>query len=240
MGYVGRLRRGSWSWSWSWMMHRAGKSERNQQRPREERRERRGNQGSGKEDATHPSNSPLSRNLCTPPGDTAAKARKNLRRDIERKLAEGSQKFLKAFGEVNEVRWPRHTAFSTFHVCAPLPISCPYSCWCGYMLTHCLVLCGRSLGIGWIIEIGWPAGAHHRYAHPVWRGAVTAAFDQRSLQSPPRPRGQSTRRTVRPIPYTSISISTTRIHEFYAAMRCGVWHPFPLPLPPSPLRISPN
>lgn len=44
-----------------------------------------------------------------PPGETAAKARKNLRRDIERKLAEGSQKFLKAFGEVNEVRRPRHT-----------------------------------------------------------------------------------------------------------------------------------
>lgn len=45
-----------------------------------------------------------------PPGETAAKARKNLRRDIERKLAEGSQKFLKAFGEVNEVR-PRHTSY---------------------------------------------------------------------------------------------------------------------------------
>lgn len=50
-----------------------------------------------------------------PPGETAAKARKNLRRDIERKLAEGSQKFLKAFGEVNEVRRPRHTH-------RPLPI----------------------------------------------------------------------------------------------------------------------
>ncbi|KAI0045369.1 oligomeric complex COG6 [Auriscalpium vulgare] len=37
-----------------------------------------------------------------PPGDTAAKARKHLRRDIEGKLAEGSQKFLKAFGEVDQ------------------------------------------------------------------------------------------------------------------------------------------
>ncbi|KAI0064458.1 oligomeric complex COG6 [Artomyces pyxidatus] len=37
-----------------------------------------------------------------PPGDTAAKARKHLRRDIEGKLSEGSQKFLKAFGEVDQ------------------------------------------------------------------------------------------------------------------------------------------
>ncbi|KAI0318919.1 oligomeric complex COG6 [Amylostereum chailletii] len=37
-----------------------------------------------------------------PPGETAAKARKNLRRDIETKLADGSQKFLKAFGEVDQ------------------------------------------------------------------------------------------------------------------------------------------
>ncbi|KAI0029221.1 oligomeric complex COG6 [Vararia minispora EC-137] len=37
-----------------------------------------------------------------PPGDTAARARKNLRRDIETKLGEGSQKFLKAFGEVDQ------------------------------------------------------------------------------------------------------------------------------------------
>ena len=39
-----------------------------------------------------------------PPGETAAKARKNLRRDVESKLAEGSQKFLRAFGEVDQVR----------------------------------------------------------------------------------------------------------------------------------------
>ncbi|KAA1469161.1 oligomeric complex COG6 [Dentipellis sp. KUC8613] len=36
-----------------------------------------------------------------PPGETAARARKHLRRDIETKLAEGSQKFLNAFGEVD-------------------------------------------------------------------------------------------------------------------------------------------
>ena len=38
-----------------------------------------------------------------PPGETSARARKNLRRDIENKLAVGSQNFLKAFGEVDQV-----------------------------------------------------------------------------------------------------------------------------------------
>ena len=38
-----------------------------------------------------------------PPGDTAAKARKHLRRDIESKLEEGSLKFLAAFGSVDQV-----------------------------------------------------------------------------------------------------------------------------------------
>jgi hypothetical protein len=38
-----------------------------------------------------------------PPGETAARARKNLRRDVEAKLAESSQKFLRAFGEVDQV-----------------------------------------------------------------------------------------------------------------------------------------
>lgn len=37
------------------------------------------------------------------PGESAAKARKNLRRDMENKLAEGSRQFLKAFGEVDQV-----------------------------------------------------------------------------------------------------------------------------------------
>ncbi|KAF8518194.1 oligomeric complex COG6 [Gautieria morchelliformis] len=36
------------------------------------------------------------------PRDTAVRARRSLRRDTEAKLAEGSQKFLKAFGEVDE------------------------------------------------------------------------------------------------------------------------------------------
>ena len=40
------------------------------------------------------------------PGDTAARARKHLRRDVENKLTETSHKFLKAFGEVDQVRVP--------------------------------------------------------------------------------------------------------------------------------------
>lgn len=43
-------------------------------------------------------------------GDIAARARKNLRRDVESKLAESSKQFLKAFGEVDKVcvpsNWP--------------------------------------------------------------------------------------------------------------------------------------
>lgn len=38
-----------------------------------------------------------------PPGDTAAKARKHLRRDIESKMEEGSLRFLAAFGMVDQV-----------------------------------------------------------------------------------------------------------------------------------------
>ena len=40
-----------------------------------------------------------------PPGDTAAKARKHLRRDIESKMEEGSLRFLAAFGMVDQVRF---------------------------------------------------------------------------------------------------------------------------------------
>ncbi|KZT08863.1 uncharacterized protein LAESUDRAFT_757046, partial [Laetiporus sulphureus 93-53] len=36
-------------------------------------------------------------------GDIAARARRNLRRDVESKLAESSRKFLLAFGEVDKV-----------------------------------------------------------------------------------------------------------------------------------------
>lgn len=36
-------------------------------------------------------------------GQSAAMARKHLKRDVERKLAEGSQRFLAAFGEVDKV-----------------------------------------------------------------------------------------------------------------------------------------
>ena len=38
-----------------------------------------------------------------PPGETAALARRNLRRDIETKLSDGAQRFLKAFGAVDQV-----------------------------------------------------------------------------------------------------------------------------------------
>jgi conserved oligomeric Golgi complex subunit 6 len=38
-----------------------------------------------------------------PPGDTAAKARKHLRRDIESKMEEGSLRFLSAFAMVDQV-----------------------------------------------------------------------------------------------------------------------------------------
>lgn len=37
------------------------------------------------------------------PGDIAARARKNLRRDVESRLAESSRQFLTAFGEVDKV-----------------------------------------------------------------------------------------------------------------------------------------
>jgi hypothetical protein len=37
------------------------------------------------------------------PGELAARARKNLRRDMENKLTEGSRQFLRAFGDVDQV-----------------------------------------------------------------------------------------------------------------------------------------
>ncbi|CCL99987.1 uncharacterized protein FIBRA_02012 [Fibroporia radiculosa] len=45
-------------------------------------------------------NGPVSAEAC--PGEIAARARKQLRRDVESKLAESSRKFLKAFGEVDK------------------------------------------------------------------------------------------------------------------------------------------
>jgi len=44
-----------------------------------------------------------------PPGDTAAKARKHLRRDIESKMEEGSLRFLTAFSAVDQVGITLHT-----------------------------------------------------------------------------------------------------------------------------------
>lgn len=38
-----------------------------------------------------------------PAGDVAVKARRHMRRDVEKRLAEGSHKFLEAFGDVDQV-----------------------------------------------------------------------------------------------------------------------------------------
>ena len=45
-------------------------------------------------------------------GELAARARKNIRRDMENKLAEGAQHFLKVLGEVNEVSTGHATKLS--------------------------------------------------------------------------------------------------------------------------------
>lgn len=42
------------------------------------------------------------------PGEIAARARRNLRRDVESKLSESSRRFLTAFAEVDKVRRKRH------------------------------------------------------------------------------------------------------------------------------------
>src|SRR6267154_3529948 len=59
-----------------------------------------------------------------PPGDTAAKARKHLRRDIESKMEEGSLRFLAAFGTVDQVRITLPFGSHTTHFAA-LEIGCP-------------------------------------------------------------------------------------------------------------------
>ncbi|KAJ7139696.1 oligomeric Golgi complex subunit 6 [Mycena epipterygia] len=55
----------------------------------------------GKEAARNIEDDELDEEWAKPTG-SAARARKNLRRDMERKLAEGSHQFLKAFGEVDQ------------------------------------------------------------------------------------------------------------------------------------------
>jgi hypothetical protein len=59
-----------------------------------------------------------------PPGDTAAKARKHLRRDIESKMEEGSLRFLAAFGVVDQVRITQ-ILFDSPNLLAVLEIGCP-------------------------------------------------------------------------------------------------------------------
>jgi hypothetical protein len=44
------------------------------------------------------------------PGDIAARARRGLRRDVERRLADGSRAFLAAFADVDHVRMPHPAA----------------------------------------------------------------------------------------------------------------------------------
>ena len=51
-----------------------------------------------------------------PPGDTAAKARRHLRRDIESKMEEGSLRFLAAFGMVDQVRIALPSGLHTTHL----------------------------------------------------------------------------------------------------------------------------
>jgi hypothetical protein len=50
------------------------------------------------------------------PGERAARARKNLRRDVENKLTEASHKFLKAFGEVDQVGSFRTLIWKVMHL----------------------------------------------------------------------------------------------------------------------------
>jgi hypothetical protein len=59
-----------------------------------------------------------------PPGDTAAKARKHLRRDIESKMEEGSLRFLAAFGVVDQVSITL-MLFGSPDSLAALEIGCP-------------------------------------------------------------------------------------------------------------------
>ncbi|KAJ6626835.1 oligomeric complex COG6 [Mycena sp. CBHHK59/15] len=49
------------------------------------------------------------------PGESAARARKNLRRDMEKKLAEGSRQFLMAFGEVDQKLEELQRHIATMH-----------------------------------------------------------------------------------------------------------------------------
>jgi hypothetical protein len=67
------------------------------------------------------------------PGDTAAKARKHLRRDIESKLEEGSLKFLTAFGSVDQVRIILSLVQPTRSSSSPaIEIGCPTGPYNGY------------------------------------------------------------------------------------------------------------
>ena len=64
----------------------------------------------------------------TIPGERAARARKNLRRDVENKLTEASHKFLKAFGEVDQVGSFRMLIWKVMYLMYP----CVHSNWTSY------------------------------------------------------------------------------------------------------------
>jgi len=91
-----------------------------------------------------------------PPGETAARARKNLRRDIENKLAEGSQKFLKAFGEVDQV------------------------CICSSLFLWLALFGTRRVDVAsWFnSETGCTSEAHHRHASELRSSSSPAAVDE--------------------------------------------------------------
>lgn len=79
------------------------------------------------------------------PGETAARARKNLRRDVENKLTEASHQFLKAFGEVDQV-----CSFHTLCVVLWYLIKLVHSNWtpCKHTYPQCACIVMR-LKVSW-------------------------------------------------------------------------------------------
>lgn len=93
-------------------------------------------------------------------GEIAARARKNLRTDVERRLAEGSRKFLDAFRDVDQVCVPS----ATLRVKGAL------------VLTR-------------LTELGRAPSTNRRYAAKVRRGRGPASADERVLRRAARSRG---------------------------------------------------
>lgn len=102
------------------------------------------------------------------PGDLAARARRNLRRDVENKLAESSRSFLKAFGEVDKV-----CNFIVFPWIADV-----------YIMREIFA------------ATRYTAGASRGHAAAMRRGADTAPRDERVVQIIARSRREPQGRTV--------------------------------------------